>query len=122
MNYSRMYDGPKEAKIPGYESSVEKPIYMQGAQPVSINERDFSQHEIPIYYQEEEEVKATVGSCLAVLLLQLVPIVGQLMLFGWAFSKDNNYVRRILSRALLAFYAIAGSVAGLAFLAANLFR
>ncbi|MEG1426771.1 MAG: hypothetical protein RSC76_03695 [Oscillospiraceae bacterium] len=120
MNSSLFYDNPKEAKIPGYQSAVDKPISIQGAQPVSMNAQEYHDTETPLYYQDEEEIKMTVGSCLQMLLVQLIPIVGVVMLVRWACSKDNNYVRRVFSRAFLVFYGILGTVGTLAYFATTI--
>lgn len=119
MNSSLIFDSPNEIRTKRYESAVNRPVYSQGFQPVLFSEKDYSCKEVPIYYQDEQEVRVTVGSILSMLLIQLIPFLGIFMAVKWSLTKDNNYVRRTVSRALLVFYAVLAVVISLGYLVAG---
>lgn len=109
MNYSEYYDGKK---VQG--ASVEFPFESQGVgvQPLVMEKENTNFKEIPVYYENTEVI--TFSQCLSMLLIQLVPVIGILILLGCAFGKNEAHFKKTLARSILAFDFIIFTVVALA--------
>lgn len=68
-----------------------------------VMERD-NTYENP--FRNVERQSMDVGNWFLTLFLQSIPIVGIVMLFVWAFGKDQNTERSSYAKAFLAWYGI----------------
>jgi len=75
----------------------------------------------PAQYEDPKTKPLTVGNYLVMFLLQLIPIVGLVMLFVWAFGDENisrkNYARAQLIWLLIAIGigVVVGIIVGIVF-------
>lgn len=66
----------------------------------------YDSNHVPEQERQEDTSVMSLGDWLITVLLLLVPCVGIIVYFVWAFSKNGNVNRRNYCRAYLIFWAI----------------
>lgn len=103
MDYNEIMGTPKAKK---YESYIEMPTLTQGFQPLSPEDMNESPKEIPVYYEDEQSALFTLKQCVGLFLVQLLPVIGIVMDFIWAFDKTDSSPKKTVARGLLIVYGI----------------
>lgn len=87
-----------------YQSSQENNQYAYGNR--QYKPRNYEQN--PNYHVEEEDTSVmSMGDWLITILLMMIPCVGIIVYFVWAFGKNGNVNRRNYCRAYLIYWGIS---------------